>query len=98
MISNEWVKIQKELIDKRRTAYIEFLTDDFNDLLKSYPNALKSYDKVIRDIDETNALPDSEEKRERLRYLPNRNDCVNRMQKIQRKLKNIQTLKDVYSK
>lgn len=98
MISNEWVKIQKELIDKRRTAYIEFLTDDFNDLLKSYPNALKSYDKVIRDIDETNALPDSEEKRERLRYLPNRNDCVNSMQKIQRKLKNIQTLKDVYSK
>ena len=47
MISNEWVKIQKELIDKRRTAYIEFLTDDFNDLLKSYPNALKSYDKEI---------------------------------------------------
>lgn len=97
MISNEWVKAQKELINKRRVAYIEYLTDDFDDLLKSYPSALKSYEKVIRDIDETNALPPSDEKNERLKYLPDRNECLNTMEKIKRKLKNIQTLKDVYS-
>lgn len=96
MISSTWVSQQKSIIDKRRTAYIQYLTDDFDALLKSYPNAIKSFEKVIRDIDEVNAMPPSEEKNERLRYLPNKTDCENQLVVLKRKLVNIQTLKDAY--
>lgn len=96
-LTNEWVKNQKQIIDRRRGTYIQYLVDDFTDLLKSYPNALKSFEKTIRDIDEVNALPPSEEKNERIKYLPNRNDCVQTSNRIRRKINNIQTLKDIYT-